>query len=116
MRVLNILIILACVIGGYWLVSSIMGPGIDPNRTRKPDPKPIDNDTGTATGSVDREAAIRAHDRDWHLILDLPANANRREIEAAYKRRLSKAESAGDSFETIRIRRAYEAAIRRTKP
>ena len=35
------------------------------------------------------------------------------QIGAAYKRRLAKAESSGDPFEATRIRRAYEAALRR---
>jgi hypothetical protein len=100
---LNILIILACLVGGYWLVSSIMSPGIDTTRRRKPE-------EGNGGGP-----GLRAHDHDWHLILDVPANASRRDIEAAYRRRLAKAESTGDSFETIRIQRAYEAALRNVK-
>jgi hypothetical protein len=112
MRFLNILIILGCLAGGYWLVSSIMGPGIDVTRRRKDEP-PGPGGPGPREPDVDAAAAARAHERDWHLILDLPANASKREVEAAYKRRLAKAEAAGDSFESIRIRRAYEAALRR---
>ncbi|MEO8313538.1 MAG: hypothetical protein ABI645_01975 [Pseudomonadota bacterium] len=116
MRLLNILIILACLMGGYWLVSSIMGPGMDPNRNKKPDDKPGGKVGGNASGdSGDPGAGARAHEHDWHLILDVPANASRREVDAAYKRRLAKAESSGDSFESIRIRRAYEAALRHAK-
>jgi hypothetical protein len=106
MRFLNILIILGCLVGGYWLVSSIMGPGIDLTRRRK------EESPGPTGGNPDAAARSHAHDHDWHLILDVPANASRREVEAAYKRRLAKAESSGDSFESIRLRRAYEAAIR----
>jgi hypothetical protein len=117
MRFLNILIILGCLAGGYWLVSSIMGPGIDVTRRRKDEPPgpggSAPRDPGPRDPDVDAAAAARAHERDWHLILDLPANASQREIEAAYKRRLAKAEASGDSFESIRIRRAYEAAKRR---
>jgi hypothetical protein len=105
MPILNILIILGCLAGGYWLVSSIMGPGVD--ITRKPPPGKDAPDADNAN------AAPNPHDRDWHLILDIPADANRREIDAAYKRRLAKAQSNGDEFERIRVQRAYEAALRK---
>jgi hypothetical protein len=116
MQWMNILIILGCLAGGYWLVSSIMGPGIDLTRRGKPDEKPTPPgaDSGANTGAAS-EAHIRAHAHDWHLILDVPANAGRREIEAAFKRRLAKAEASGDSFESIRLRRAHEAALRQVK-
>jgi hypothetical protein len=123
MRLLNILIILGCLVGGYWLVSSIMGPGIDVTRRKKEDASGVDRDsddssararTGTsANTSASASASSRAHEHDWHLILDVPANASQREVEAAYKRRLAKAENSGDDFESIRLRRAYEAAQRR---
>jgi hypothetical protein len=116
MQWMNILIILGCLAGGYWLVSSILGPGIDVNRRGKPDEKPAapGADSGSATRTAS-DAHIRAHAHDWHLILDVPANAGRREIEAAFKRRLAKAESSGDSFESIRLRRAHEAALQQVK-
>jgi hypothetical protein len=106
MPVLNILIVLGCLIGGYWLVNSIMGPGID--ITRKPQP-------GPDARSDEKASAPNPHDRDWHLILDVPATASRREVEMAYKRRLAKAQSSGDEFERLRVQRAYEAALRRVK-
>src|SRR5687767_13068428 len=116
MQWMNILIILGCLAGGYWLVSSIMGPGIDLTRRGKPEEKPgaPDAKSGSSTGAAS-DAHIRAHAHDWHLILDVPANAGRREIEAAFKRRLAKAEASGDSFESIRLRRAHEAALRQVK-
>jgi hypothetical protein len=110
MNFINLLIILGCLAGGYWLVSSIMGPGIDVTRHGKPEEKPVPPAADSAA-----EAGVRAHAHDWHLILDVPANAGRREIEAAFRRRLAKAESSGDSFESIRIRRAYEAGLRQVK-
>lgn len=104
---LNLLIILGCLAGGYWLVHSIMGPGIDITRKPQPDEHPPGADVATS--------APHPHDRDWHLILDIPATANRREIEHAYKRRLAKAQSNGDEFEKLRVQRAYEAALRRVR-
>jgi len=109
MRIMNILIILGCLVGGYWLVSSIMGAGIDTKSGTKPGGR-----AGSAGNkSIDPEPGARAHEHDWHLILDVSANAERSEVERAYKRRLAKAESSGDPFEATRIRRAYEAALRR---
>ncbi|MEO6079517.1 MAG: hypothetical protein ABIQ86_07050 [Steroidobacteraceae bacterium] len=105
MHWMNLLIILGCLAGGYWLVSSIMGPGVDLTRPKRPAAEK-DVVEGTVVKST-----LHAH--DWHLILDLPANANRREIDLAYKRRLAKAEGAGDSFEAERIRRAYAVATQR---
>jgi hypothetical protein len=102
---MNLLIILGCLVGGYWLVSSIMSPGVDLTRSKRPEEKPVE--PGAVPGSD-------AHRHDWHLILDIPADANRREIEHAYKRRLAKAESAGDGIESQRIREAYAAGLRQT--
>jgi hypothetical protein len=108
MRIMNILIILGCLVAGYWLVSSIMGAGIDTKPGTRPDGR-----AGSAGNKSDPEPGARAHEHDWHLILDVSANADRSEIERAYKRRLAKAESSGDPFEATRIRRAHEAALRR---
>ena len=110
MHWLNLLIILGCLAGGYWLVSSIMGPGIDLTHRGKPGEKPAPPAPDPAA-----DANVRAHAHDWHLILDVPANAGRREIDAAFKRRLAKAEASGDTFESIRIRRAHAAAMRQVK-
>jgi len=109
MRFLNILIILGCLVGGYWLVSSIMSPGIDLTRRKKEEAPDSDARAPDATP----RAGARAHQHDWHLILDVPADASAREIDAAYQRRLAKAKGSGDEFETIRLRRAYEAAKQR---
>lgn len=104
---MNILIILGCLAGGYWLVSSVMGPGIDITRAPK--------NPGPSTGNRPAEGTVvesTPHAHDWHLILDVPANASRREIDSAYKRRLAKAEKSRDPFESERLRRAYAAATR----
>ncbi len=47
MRILNILIILGCLVGGYWLISSIVSPGIDVTRRERPE----DASPGQGTGS-----------------------------------------------------------------
>ena len=43
MSLIDILIILGCVAGGYWIVSSVMGPGID--ITRREPPQDLTRDT-----------------------------------------------------------------------
>ena len=109
---LNLLIILACLAGGYWLVSSIMSPGVDLTRTKKPEEKPAGKlETKPAEIAADRQSSGRLH--DWHLILDIPPDANRREIEHAYKRCLAKAQSTGDSDASQRIRDAYATGMSR---
>lgn len=93
----NILIILGCLGGGYWLVSSIMGPGVDITKATggdQPEPPPL---------------------RDWHLILDIPSDSSRREIQAALKRRLAQLDTGADRGAAERLRRAAEAGLRQAR-
>jgi hypothetical protein len=99
MSLIDILIILGCLAGGYWIVSSVMAPGVDITRR---DQQP-------------RESAPKslpsAREADWHLLLDIPRSASRSEIEAAYKRQLNKALANGDTHQQERLRLAREAAL-----
>ncbi len=104
MNLTSVLIILGCLVAGYWIVSSIMSPGVDLTRAPKPD--------ADKHSAKDGAAAPNPHERDWHLILDVPANASRRDVEAAGKRQLAKAEGSGDLVSARRIRLAIEAALR----
>jgi hypothetical protein len=109
MHWMNVLIILGCLAAGYWLVSSIMGPGVDLTRPAKPTATRMPTAAEKPVAQISAPDAVRrAH--DWHLVLDIPSNANRREIEHAYKRRLAQAESSGDPAEVERVRQAYAAA------
>jgi hypothetical protein len=91
MNWINVLVVLGCLAAGYWIVSSVMSPGVD----------------------IKREE--RAPMRDWHLILDIPADASRRDIQAALKRRLALVDAVSDPLEADRIRRAAEAGLRQTR-
>jgi (p)ppGpp synthase/HD superfamily hydrolase len=83
MSITGILVILGCLAAGYWIVASVMGDGIDVTRQDKAAPP-----------------------RDWHLELDVTAEATRAEIEAALKRRLAQAKQSGDHEAMARIRQA----------
>ena len=69
MSLIDILIILGCVAGGYWIVSSVMGPGIDITRSEPPQ-------EGARDTSVVKRAP-NPRQADWHLLLDVPREASR---------------------------------------
>jgi hypothetical protein len=96
MSIIDILVILGCLAGGYWIVSSVMGPGVDITRRETPG--------DAAPGSASRQA-------DWHLLLDVPRSASRAEIDAAYKRQLEKALASGDTARQEQLRLAREAGL-----
>lgn len=50
---------------------------------------------------------------DWYIMLDVPADASRREILEAAKRRLEVARSVGDTGAPARIARATAAGMKR---
>lgn len=111
MGITDILIILGCLAGGYWLVSSIMSPGGDAPRREKPSASPQDlPQLPKPVAEKAPSAAANPYARDWHLILDVPATATRSEIDAAYRRRLSQAKASGDQYEQDRLRLALEAS------
>jgi hypothetical protein len=103
MSLIDILIILGCVAGGYWIVSSVMGPGIDITRREHP------QDGARDTAAVKQLPNPRQ--ADWHLMLDLPREASRAEIEAAYKRQLNKALASRDTHQQEQLRLARDAAL-----
>jgi len=107
MSIADILIILGCLAGGYWIVSSVMGPGVD--ILRRDDDRPPAQDAPAA------KAAPNPRRADWHLLLDVPKTATRAEIEAAYKRQLGKALAAGDAHQEAQLRLARDAALAETR-
>jgi hypothetical protein len=103
MSLIDILIILGCVAGGYWIVSSVMGPGIDITRREHPQQEAPD-----ATAPKQLPNPRRT---DWHLLLDVSREASRAEIEAAHKRQLNKALAARDTHQQEQLRLARDAAL-----
>jgi hypothetical protein len=103
MSITDILIILGCLAGGYWIVSSVMGPGVD--TTRRDDNRPPARVTPAA------KAPSNPRQEDWHLLLDLQRSASRAEIEAAYRRQLNKALAAQDAPLQEQLRLARDAAL-----
>ena len=108
MSLIDILIILGCVAGGYWIVSSVMGPGID--ITRREPPQDLTRDTPLV------KQAPNPRQADWHLLLDVPREASRAEIEAAYKRQLNKALASRDTHQQEQLRLARDAALTQPRP
>ncbi|HUG72021.1 MAG TPA: hypothetical protein VMK82_01235 [Steroidobacteraceae bacterium] len=107
MSLTDILVILGCLGAGYWIVSSVMGPGTDViDAGRKAETKRQEAEQGAAT-SPPRVLPMR----DWHLVLDVPANASRADIQSALKRRLAQAEANADAAGAERIRRAAVAGL-----
>jgi len=113
MRIADVLIIAGCLGAGYWIVSSIMGPGIDVMKAgRESGAKP--DAAAPRARDAHAKALPRTHspERDWHLILDVPRDATRRDIQAALKRRLATATDNRDTAEMDRVRQAAEFAMR----
>src|SRR5262245_47193974 len=98
MTITGILIILGFLVAGYWIVSSVMGSGVDvmeegrKAEARKQSPRR----TPVAPGASQPGAAPALSDdtpmRDWYIVLDVPPDASRSEIQTAMKRRLAQAE------------------------
>jgi hypothetical protein len=117
MSIGGILIILGCVVAGYWIVSSIMGSGIDViEEGRKAEGlqrKPA-SPQGKAPAPEPQARLPARHEgpiRDWHIVLDVSADATRAEIQSAMKRRLAQAEAVGDGLSIARIKQAAEAGL-----
>ena len=102
MSIGDILVILGCLAGGYWIVNSVMGPGVD--ITRRDSRAPPREAPPTPALPNPRQG-------DWHLLLDIPRTASRSEIEAAYKRQLNKALAGRDAYQQEQLRLAREAAL-----
>jgi hypothetical protein len=118
----SILIILGCLVAGYWIVSSVMGPGVDVMDEGRKAEERKGRPPGPAqpTGSSPKDTGPRIHVpmprddgpmRDWHIVLDVAPDASRTEIQAAMKRRLAQAEASGDRMAVARIARAAEAGL-----
>jgi len=116
MSIIDILVILGCLAGGYWIVSSVMGPGVD--ITRRDAPGDAAPDAPAASRQLPRpkqEQGPNPRRADWHLLLDVPRSASRAEIDAAYRRQLEKALASGDAGQQEQLRLARDAALEQTR-
>jgi hypothetical protein len=116
------------------IITSVMGPGIDETA---PPRKPQAGASPARRPEVGRPEAGKAQDRGirrlpqptlrkqpaistpssptslhWYIVLDVPADASRREILEAVKRRLEVAEISGDTQAPARIARAAAAGMK----
>lgn len=107
MSITGILVILGCLVAGYWIVSSVMGPGPERVDDGRKDPGSGPAPTPTPAPAPEDEPMP-----DWNLVLDLPPDAVPGEIQAAMKRRLAQAEAAGDTQAAARVARAGAAGLR----
>ena len=103
MSIGDILIVLACLAGGYWLVNSVMGDGIDITR-REPPP-------GGPPATPSAKTLPNPRSGDWHLLLDVSRTASRSEIEAAFKRQSNKALASRDTYQQEQLRQARAAGL-----
>jgi hypothetical protein len=111
----NILIILACLVGGYVIVSMLMNVKADdlrpPPKRGEPPPLPGHDAPPALPAPGPARTTQRQHTGDWSLLLDIPRDASPRDIEAAFKRQLRKAEADGDPAMIERLKRARETAL-----
>jgi hypothetical protein len=121
-----ILIIAGCAVAGYWIVSSVMGPGVDvieEGRRKMRHEGASENDPGALpppSESARPDTAARKSlpsprhppsSSAWYVVLDVTPNASRSEIQAAMRRRVAQAEAAGDTAAIERIRHAAELGL-----
>jgi hypothetical protein len=100
----DILIIVGCAALGWWIVRSVMDPGVDAN------------DQGRGRAAREPPAAppsgVTDPMPDWYIVLDVSPDASRADIQSAVKRRLAQAEANGDRAAITRISRAAETGLK----
>ncbi len=122
MNIIDILIILGCLAVGYWIVNSVIGKGID-TQDVKPKAPPQHKEAEPALrlpaakppASAPHWAARPSAAHDWFIVLDIPRDSSRKDIQAAMKRRLAQAEANGDAAEAARIRQAAAAGMKQAR-
>jgi len=114
------MVIIVCLVGGYWLVSYFIR---DPEELEFPTGHPVDEpDVGPQPGSDPPQDGC-GFELPWNLVLGVPASATRVEIIAAYKLKISqyhpdKVANMGEEIQDLANRRskeinaAYDAALR----
>lgn len=114
----GILIVIACAVAGYVIVSLLMNTKADdlrPPRGRDDEPPRLpstdDEPRPAATSLPGSGRSAAARGGDWTLLLDIPRSSSVRDIEAAFRRQRAKAETAGDTAMMERLRQARDAAL-----
>lgn len=116
------MVIIVCLVGGYWLVSYFIR---DPEEMEFPLGTAADADAPEAPQDppVDPPAQDRGFELPWSLVLGVSANASREQIVAAYKQKISqyhpdKVANMGEEIRDLAERRskeinaAYHAALK----
>jgi hypothetical protein len=123
----NILIVLACLVAGYVIVSMLTNTKADgrrppPGRDEEPPPPEAGTPRALPPPALPPPRALpssralpSAHSSDWTLLLDIPRSANARDIEAAFRRQQGKAVAAGDQAMLEKLRLARDAALAEKK-
>lgn len=113
-------VIIVCLVGGYWLVSYFIR---DPEEMEFPaGPEAYEADMEPPASSETPQAGC-GFELPWNLVLGVTASANRAEIVAAYKQKISqyhpdKVANMGEEIRDLADRRskeinaAYDAALR----
>jgi len=118
----NIIVIVVCLVVGYVVVSLLMN--IKSDDLRPPEPRDAPKQVPPSVRDEPRQPApaIRslpapraAPGTDWTLLLDVPRSSSPRDIEAAFRRQLVKAEASGDTAMAERLRQARDAALAEKK-
>jgi hypothetical protein len=113
----GIFIIVACAVAGYVIVMLLMNTKADdlrPPEDRDPAPPPRGEESQQprpAVRSLPAPTSARPQAGDWTLLLDVPRSASDRDIEAAYRRQVGKAEAVGDRDMVERLKQARAAAM-----
>ncbi len=122
MNIIDILIILGCLAVGYWIVNSVIGKGIDTRDAQRKAPpqfgeaeKPALLLPGARPPASPPARAKSGTTHDWFIVLDIPADASRKDIQAAMKRRLAQAEADGDTAGAERIRQAADVGMKQAR-
>jgi hypothetical protein len=116
----GILVILACAVAGYVIVTLLMNTKADdlrppPDREPGRPPRSEDDSPRQPTPASRALPAPRAAQGDWTLLLDLPRSSSPRDIEAAFRRQMTKAEATGDRSMVERLQQARAAALAERK-
>lgn len=121
MSIPDFMIIAAIIAVARWVIRSVREPSTDAadaaGKPAAPQPaKPAQKTLPKRAATGGRAAAAAMHHADplsaWNVVLDVPQDAPRSEIQAAAKRRLAQAVSSGDHAAVTQITRAAASGLK----